>query len=275
MSGSGLQAALETVYAPNAVTHMMSGKAVARAVRGHFLLDTALHAMLMTEIFHTDMLVVPRQANLDEQVDVTTESSDQVNASTNEDNELLGKLSSLYKQLEEKTLSAEDISHSETLQTVTNRIKETEAKLAKNREALLWIQYMQMIAILQNFVRAEHTGDWISHLKALRKLLPYFAASGHHLYLKSAYLYLQKMLKLQEEHPEVYQQFLNGNHCIRRSDRYWAGLSTDLASVDAVFESNRRTNERKRYVRISAKFMAISNASKRRDEQRHARTYRV
>lgn len=36
MSGSGLQELLECVYASNAVVHMLSGKAVSRAVRGHF-----------------------------------------------------------------------------------------------------------------------------------------------------------------------------------------------------------------------------------------------
>ena len=46
MEGSGLQHILEQVYDPCTVKHMFSGKAYARAVRGHFLLSTALHAML-------------------------------------------------------------------------------------------------------------------------------------------------------------------------------------------------------------------------------------
>ena len=37
MKGSGLEEALGTVYGQNAVTHMISGKAVSRALRGHFL----------------------------------------------------------------------------------------------------------------------------------------------------------------------------------------------------------------------------------------------
>ena len=34
MAGSGLQELLETVYAGNGVKHMLSGKAVSRAIRG-------------------------------------------------------------------------------------------------------------------------------------------------------------------------------------------------------------------------------------------------
>ncbi|WAR22049.1 LOW QUALITY PROTEIN: hypothetical protein MAR_016023 [Mya arenaria] len=48
-----------------------------------------------------------------------------------------------------------------------------------------------MISILHQFIRAERVGDWNGHLNALRKMLPYFAASGHNLYLKSPYIYLQ------------------------------------------------------------------------------------
>ena len=34
------------VFAQNSVTHMLTGKAVARAVRGHFLADAVLNAEL-------------------------------------------------------------------------------------------------------------------------------------------------------------------------------------------------------------------------------------
>ena len=37
MAGSGLRQLLAVVFAQNSVTHMLTGKAIARAVRGHFL----------------------------------------------------------------------------------------------------------------------------------------------------------------------------------------------------------------------------------------------
>jgi len=46
MLGSGLQEVLQLVYAKNAIGHMLTGKAVARAVRGHFLVDAALNTLL-------------------------------------------------------------------------------------------------------------------------------------------------------------------------------------------------------------------------------------
>lgn len=54
MSGSGLQEILEIVYASNTVPHMLNGKVVARAIRGHMIVDTAIHALLMSKIFKVD-----------------------------------------------------------------------------------------------------------------------------------------------------------------------------------------------------------------------------
>ena len=45
-AGSGLLQLLEVVFAQNSVTHMLTGKAIARAVRGHFLADAILNAEL-------------------------------------------------------------------------------------------------------------------------------------------------------------------------------------------------------------------------------------
>lgn len=57
MAGSGLQELLELVYAKNAVIHMLSGKAVSRAIRGHFLVDGALNAMLASKTFNVPLPV--------------------------------------------------------------------------------------------------------------------------------------------------------------------------------------------------------------------------
>ena len=43
---SGLQQLLEVVFAQNSVTHMLTGKAIARAVQGHFLADAILNGYL-------------------------------------------------------------------------------------------------------------------------------------------------------------------------------------------------------------------------------------
>ena len=96
---------------------------------------------------------------------------------------------------------------------------------------------MEMMDILRQFIKAERTGDWKLHLQSVLDMLPYFAAAGHNLYAKSAYVYLMNMLELEISNPEIYHLFMKGHHVIRRSDRFWAGLSTDLVIEQMLMRS--------------------------------------
>ena len=49
MRGSGLQESLELIYADNVVPHILTGKAISRAVCGHQLVETALNAILLSK----------------------------------------------------------------------------------------------------------------------------------------------------------------------------------------------------------------------------------
>ena len=53
---------------------------------------------------------------------------------------------------------------------------------------------MDMVKILLNFIKVERMGNWSLHLEAVLDILPYLAASGHSLYVKSARIYMQTML---------------------------------------------------------------------------------
>jgi hypothetical protein len=61
MQNSGLKELLSTVYADNSVVHMLDGKAVSRAIRGHFLVDDALNSLLLQKLVNTE--VTPGNAN--------------------------------------------------------------------------------------------------------------------------------------------------------------------------------------------------------------------
>ena len=95
-----------------------------------------------------------------------------------------------------------------------------------NRE--LWFQYLDMVGILLKLIRAERLGLWDLHLQSAVEMLPFLAASGHNLYVKSVWIYQQEMAKLQTSHPPIFEAFEQGGHTIRRSERRWSGLSADL-----------------------------------------------
>ena len=77
------------------------------------------------------------------------------------------------------------------------------------------------------FHRLESEGD--AELYTLSELHEKMIATGHVHYAKSVCLYLQLMQELPNDHPWLYQCFIEqGFHTVRRGNRYWAGLWTDL-----------------------------------------------
>lgn len=75
MAGSGLADLFEIVYAGNTVSHMMTGKAVSRAVRGHLLVDAALSTILVADAYnaptkdtleetHIEMTITDRETDV-------------------------------------------------------------------------------------------------------------------------------------------------------------------------------------------------------------------
>jgi len=49
MVGSGLKVILEMIYAPNAVEHILTSKAIEPAVHAHFLVDAAVDTLLVSK----------------------------------------------------------------------------------------------------------------------------------------------------------------------------------------------------------------------------------
>ncbi|EDO31725.1 predicted protein [Nematostella vectensis] len=125
---SGLEDVLELIYAKNAVTHMLTGKAISRAIRGHLLVNSALNAMLASKTY--------------------------------------------------------DI----TLPTKSNEVEDP---------------------------ASDPQQDAASPLDTV----------------------VEKMRELEAKHPSVYESFQEGFHVARRSNRHWAGLSTDLMIEQVLMRS--------------------------------------
>ena len=234
MSGSGLEEILELIYAENAVTHMVSGKAIVRAVRGHSIVDAALNTLMVCDISDIALpLNVPEEDSQELPEDIN-QNDENLQPTMPKD---LQNAGDLYDELMSDASKADEVCTSESIQTITEKLKQKKESLQESRTAKLWVEYMKMVDILRTFIKAERTGDWKLHLQAVYDMLPYFAASGHNLYTKSAYLYLQMMQDLENTHPDVHQKFMEGYHVIRRSDRYWAGLSSDLIIEQVLMRS--------------------------------------
>ena len=191
MAGTGLQELLEVIFAGNTVAHILSGKAVARAIHGHLLLDSVLHTLLLCNLFETELSL----------------SSDNVPVE-------LAAIADLYDDLDSCKTTMQDVESSVELQALQMNLDMfTEALESKYLTAKLWLEYMDMVNIMRAFVRSERTGDWSLHLRTLQDMLPYLAASGHNLYTKSLYVYLKQMIRLENMHPDVHNTSSSLKEC--------------------------------------------------------------
>ena len=76
---------------------------------------------------------------------------------------------------------------------VTLTLKKDELARTSKTSKLL-VNYQHMLGIARALVAADRMGSWEMHLSAVSACLPIFAAAGHPNYLKSAHLYLQKIM---------------------------------------------------------------------------------
>ena len=188
-------------------TIMLSGKAAARALRGHLLVDAALHILLLADAYNV-ALPFADDSNKPEVEKNSKGSHDDVNCV-----EMQVADGAVGTDLTEaKLFYARIVASDSTVSCLSDVLKKLQSTLSdkKNsitrRTKLLWVQLLEMVDILRKFLKAERTGNWRLHLESVGEMLPFFAASGHTLYAKSAHVYLQTMLELPRSHPDLYQK---------------------------------------------------------------------
>ena len=262
MSGSGIADVLKTVYGKVVVNHILSGKAIARSLRAHFMLQAVLTNKLMSNFLPTKVESVSSEtrecAEIDEVGDIIDATEEYTAENDVFEYEGKDKEGVTYPDVEVLEISAvekieclfdaikEDYGHGLTEMEKSiefNKIKINLQNLKQHiskasRTSKLWIHYIRYVEIIKKFIRAERTGNWTLHLQTVSEMINLFAASGHIHYAKSARLYLQQMLELETNYPWVYDNFLNcGYHTVRRTDRFWAGLWTDLIIEQVMMRS--------------------------------------
>ena len=115
--------------------------------------------------------------------------------------------------------------------SLDQHMKDMLGKIATlDKTAQLWVQYFSTVTMVRNFIRSERTGDWPLHLDTITKMLPFFHASGHLHYAKSAHLYHQEMCSLHDVMDmNLFQAYTEkGLFTIRRSDKFWSGVWSDM-----------------------------------------------
>ena len=118
------------IYAPNAVKHILTGKAIARAVRAHLLVDAAVNTLIVSKALKVPIPGV--QDKSDDPSSVENESHDHEadvspNAQPSEDgrqNCYLQEARSLFDELMNKRKSAEEVSAADVLTRIDGLLQE-------------------------------------------------------------------------------------------------------------------------------------------------------
>ncbi|ESN98242.1 hypothetical protein HELRODRAFT_177122 [Helobdella robusta] len=139
MAGSGISEILECCYGSNAIIHMLSGKAVARALRGHFLIESALHIMIMKNVLNTDEPPVTGSISHDD----------------------INELLSFYDKVNNGKVNINDVDYPQSMINLDRALSAYKSNIAnRSRTAKLWLQYLKYIDVLKTVIRAERTCDW-------------------------------------------------------------------------------------------------------------------
>ena len=70
---SRLKELLELIYVPNAVEHILTGKAIARAVRAHLLVDAVLNTLILSKALGVSIPDLEVEANAPDMNDARAE----------------------------------------------------------------------------------------------------------------------------------------------------------------------------------------------------------
>ena len=87
-----------------------------------------------------------------------------------------------------------------------------------------WWQYMDMVAILLQYTRAQRDGIWELHLDSFSLMLPYFKRYDHLNYARYGPVYLVEMHKLPEP---VLSEFKRVNFVVKRSAHKFSQVDPD------------------------------------------------
>ncbi len=139
-----------------------SGKVIARAIRGHFIVDAVLNALILSNTYSVPIPALETETGeLMETAGLSDGKSD------------LDEAALLYDKLMKGMVSAEQVCQDDVIAKISHALQERKEHLKFSTTAAMWLQYMDMIDVLCKFIRAERRGNWELHLQAVSEMLPY------------------------------------------------------------------------------------------------------
>lgn len=218
-ANSGLEDLLieSEVYAAGTTSVLMLGKSYNRGIRAHKLVMEALFRLLWKAFLEW---LSKKAGALDNEVkqDVVRRSSECQSTIKME-----GFVNDAWLKLQgcvEPLFSLLDAFKSESKE--------------KSKVFSFWVEYIDMVLVLLQFIKAERTGNWKLHLSATAAMIPHFYSMDRVNYARWLPVYISDMNMLESNHPDVYREFISGNHGVSRSKQPFAQVWTDMALEQSI-----------------------------------------
>ena len=218
-ANSGLEDLLieSGVYAAGTTSVLMLGKSYNRGIRAHKLSMEALFRLLWQAFL---------QWLENRSAEVTTQDKQNLIAKIQE-------CQRCFKENESIRKSCEAVVNDMDALTSLLTVFKSEGK-AKSKLFSFWEEYIDMVMILLQFIKAERTGNWNLHLSSTAAMIPHFFAMDRTNYARWMPIYLADMHKLEVRHPKVFKEFSAGNHSVSRSQQPFAEVWTDMALEQSI-----------------------------------------
>ena len=186
----------------------------------------------------------------------------------------------LLQGLKEAIAAKDREKSKETLQLFTESsqiLKDdfAEYKVKKSSESETfhyWDNFIQMVKILRDLIRADREGNWNLHLHSLKAILPFFAVFDRTNYLRWCSLYVEDMQKLSERAPDVYTNFQEGKFSVKHTPGKFKAVAADMCLEQTINRSQKSTagiignTRKKQFVAqweiIYHEMLAVSNLHK-------------
>ena len=121
--------------------HIVICLIIARATRGHMIMESTLNAILVSKAFG---IPVPDGSNCS-QIDEDSDNGD------------LKQAKNIFDALMLDPSTVDEVLSSEVIIRISDKLSSMKDTLTRKRTSALWFQYMDMVSVLRMFHKAERT----------------------------------------------------------------------------------------------------------------------
>ena len=98
-----------------------------------------------------------------------------------------------------------------------------------------------MIEIMLNHICATRTGHWGLYVEAVKGTFPWFFAYDRQNYSRYLTAHYFELIALEDDYPDVYNQFCNGNFSLQMSDKNTFGRQEADKVIETTINKDTKT----------------------------------